>query len=502
MIAMCLVKDQTKRPTAEKLLKHSFFKQAKSPEYVVRNLLQGLPPLWDRVKALQLKDSAQLALKRMPSAEQEALSQSEYKRGVSAWNFDIEDLKAQAALMQDDDDTLGGKEEDDTSGPSMKKSPSKSLETSISSDTKKVKTEQRLPLMQSSSINELSNFSDLKIQGRKETKEIEFANGDTNITNPDRHGDLRLLDSSKIDDREQQKNFYKDRQSNNGTSVRKTFELEQVEVTAERSHARPSHQAHSGPLMIDRMLGYEREKNGRNLAEPFKQDLRKDPVLSGPLMLSNRASTNSLSAPLRSSGGFKDYQEDKSKAGVVQKKGRFSVTSEDVDLVENVHLPSVSRRPSQSIALRKSASVGDWLSEQKPAPVQLPKDPVSSTIPVAVITPHLHIILQQAINQEELLVSLLTSLQQTEAGNPGQQPGKWSSQSRNGSLEPLVETAAEREQILLSKIGELQFQILSLTDELHAVRHKSFQLQRQLDAVYNREEEEKSQKDRKEKEDI
>lgn len=25
--------------------------------------------------------------------------QSEYKRGVSAWNFDIEDLKAQAALV-------------------------------------------------------------------------------------------------------------------------------------------------------------------------------------------------------------------------------------------------------------------------------------------------------------------------------------------------------------------------------------------------------------------
>jgi len=54
MIAMCLVKDQTKRPTAEKLLKHSFFRQAKSPEYVVRNLLQGLPPLWERVKAIQV----------------------------------------------------------------------------------------------------------------------------------------------------------------------------------------------------------------------------------------------------------------------------------------------------------------------------------------------------------------------------------------------------------------------------------------------------------------
>ncbi|MBA0744415.1 hypothetical protein Gogos_007041, partial [Gossypium gossypioides] len=103
MVAMCLVKDQTKRPTAEKLLKHSFFKHAKPPELSVKKLFAGLPPLWNRVKSLQLKDAAQLALKKMPSAEQEAISQSEYQRGVSAWNFDIEDLKAQASLVRDDD---------------------------------------------------------------------------------------------------------------------------------------------------------------------------------------------------------------------------------------------------------------------------------------------------------------------------------------------------------------------------------------------------------------
>lgn len=100
---MCLVKDQTKRPSVEKLLKHSFFKQAKPPELSVKKLFADLPPLSTRVKALQvwfhmcfdacsvvslvllcfldftkllqLKDAAQLALKRMPSAEQEAISQ-------------------------------------------------------------------------------------------------------------------------------------------------------------------------------------------------------------------------------------------------------------------------------------------------------------------------------------------------------------------------------------------------------------------------------------------
>ena len=54
MVAMCLVKDQTKRPTAEKLLKHSFFKNAKPPELTVKSVLTDLPPLWDRVKAIQV----------------------------------------------------------------------------------------------------------------------------------------------------------------------------------------------------------------------------------------------------------------------------------------------------------------------------------------------------------------------------------------------------------------------------------------------------------------
>lgn len=54
MVAMCLVKDQTKRPTAEKLLKHSFFKHAKPPELSVKKLFADLPPLWNRVKALQV----------------------------------------------------------------------------------------------------------------------------------------------------------------------------------------------------------------------------------------------------------------------------------------------------------------------------------------------------------------------------------------------------------------------------------------------------------------
>ena len=54
MIASCLVKDPSKRPSAKKLLKHSFFKQARSNDYIARTLLEGLPALGDRVKALKV----------------------------------------------------------------------------------------------------------------------------------------------------------------------------------------------------------------------------------------------------------------------------------------------------------------------------------------------------------------------------------------------------------------------------------------------------------------
>ena len=54
MIASCLVKDPSKRPSAKKLLKHSFFRQAKSNEFIARKLLEGLPALGDRLQALKV----------------------------------------------------------------------------------------------------------------------------------------------------------------------------------------------------------------------------------------------------------------------------------------------------------------------------------------------------------------------------------------------------------------------------------------------------------------
>ncbi|GMP73185.1 hypothetical protein CsSME_00031013 [Camellia sinensis var. sinensis] len=102
MTASCLVKDPSKWPSAKKLLKHSFFKQARSNDYILRTLLEGLPALGDRLKALKRKEDM-LAQKKIPDGQMEEMSQNEYKRGISGWNFNLEDVKAQASLIQDED---------------------------------------------------------------------------------------------------------------------------------------------------------------------------------------------------------------------------------------------------------------------------------------------------------------------------------------------------------------------------------------------------------------
>ncbi|GJY92920.1 serine/threonine-protein kinase BLUS1-like protein isoform X1, partial [Tanacetum coccineum] len=102
MVAACLVKDPKKRPSSEKLLKHPFFKNARSTDYLEQTILAGLFPLGDRFRMLKASEAELLMQNKELYGEKEHLSQQEYIRGISAWNFNLEDLKNQAALDHDE----------------------------------------------------------------------------------------------------------------------------------------------------------------------------------------------------------------------------------------------------------------------------------------------------------------------------------------------------------------------------------------------------------------
>ncbi|KAK4365547.1 hypothetical protein RND71_016905 [Anisodus tanguticus] len=458
MVAMCLVKDQTKRPTAEKLLKHSFFKNAKPPELSVKKLFADLPPLWNRVKALQLKDAAQLALKRMPSSEQEALSQSEYQRGVSAWNFDLEDLKLQASLLQEDDEIQEIKEENDSMKAYMNYK-----EKSIA-----------IQYAGKSTPREDSNASEQESVDEVPLAEYEMKKG-------------KDLESSPLDSDHWEKNGLKKNASK--TELPPLTSDRDALPAKSRTQTPKARQSQSGPLMAGVVLSHSASERPRNSErseienqQPVDKThpVRRAPSFSGPLMLPNRASGNSLSAPIKSSGGFKDSLDDKSKPNLVQIKGRFSVTSENVDLVKDIPLCTVPRRSSQGSPLRKSASVGEWLVESKHMPPCQPaKDLGSNNVPASVLMPHLQNLFQQTAIQQDLIVNLLSSLQLSEAGDSSQN-GKLSPLQRpenNGTVEAAV---SEREKLLLVKISELQARMINLTDELTAEKLKYWQLQQRL----------------------
>ncbi|KAF8030572.1 hypothetical protein BT93_E2874 [Corymbia citriodora subsp. variegata] len=432
MVAMCLVKDQAKRPTAEKLLKHSFFKQAKPPEVSLKKLFVDLPPLSSRVKALQLKDAAQLALKKMPSAEQEALSQSEYNRGVSAWNFDIEDLKAQASLDSNDCRSSVGQ-------------PGTSSEL-------------------------LPAESNVKLNG-DEVSSSECLNKKGKIHQND------LVESACPGKVSLKKN---------GISNEMTPSMSEMDFQAKvKSQTIKSRQTHSGPLMQNVMLSHSLSEKGRTsergegetlqVTDRAKSEVRRAPSFSGPLMLPNRASANSLSAPIKSSGGFRDSLDEKSKANLVQIKGRFSVTSENLDLVKGS-------------PLRKSASVGDWMFESRQTPnCQSSKEFNCNSLPATVIMPHLQNLFQQTSLQQELIMSLLNSFQTAEVDA-----------IQNGKLPPLPRglenngiadlAASQRERLLLFKISELQARMAILTEELTAEKLKHMELQQRLSTLSIQEE--------------
>nr|XP_043613262.1 serine/threonine-protein kinase BLUS1 [Erigeron canadensis] len=96
MIGLCLDLDPLKRPTAQKLLKHYFFKNCKGCDFLVKNLLQGLPSVEVRFKKHKLQRIASMTKEQREhdiedeDEEIEGGSSLQKHRRISGWNFNLD----------------------------------------------------------------------------------------------------------------------------------------------------------------------------------------------------------------------------------------------------------------------------------------------------------------------------------------------------------------------------------------------------------------------------
>ncbi|KAI3763251.1 hypothetical protein L1987_53705 [Smallanthus sonchifolius] len=302
MIASCLVKDPSKRPSAKKLLKHSFFKQAKSNEFIARKLLEGLPTLGDRLQALKKKEEDMLVQKKIPDGKKEEISQNEYKRGISSWNFDLEDLKAQASLIQDEESVS----DKDQSGNSNASSEIGACE-------------RELPATDVAGYASIVNSTAKSSVGKCEG-----------------NGHLSLQNSSSHDEDCDKNDF----------SGKHNLDISRKSVGV-GSH--PHHgEASSGCISVDdgKLQGeipVVSRSNGSH------SHLIADTVTSESI---SKASKTTLTS---------DEQDEDSNCQVIQRKGRFKVTSENADTDKVASSPILLKSPSMRVMIEHPA--GPQLSQ-------------------------------------------------------------------------------------------------------------------------------------------
>ncbi|XP_048234674.1 STE20/SPS1-related proline-alanine-rich protein kinase isoform X4 [Ricinus communis] len=442
MIASCLVKDPSKRPSARKLLKHSFFKQARSNDYIARKLLEGLPALGDRIKALKRKEEDMLAQKKMPDGEKEEISQNEYKRGISGWNFNLEDMKAQASLIHDEDlianNNLGGS----SSSLSTIDSLEKQLESQHSS----------LGQVPEMDENDLMQYQPTHLQLGNSSVNIskagyEKSDDDSNTTSPS--SDQHVLHSSS---------HYLDDNVENNVTEKSMFEIngKPVEDIALQQKTRdPS----NGSNTLENIVPSDKEESDKlqNQSQNNSSSEDDDVVSEMPSKASKILARNN------------DELDEKAKPPVIQQRGRFKVTSENVGIEKVV--PSPILQKSHSMQVRSSEVLHQHSGLSLPAT----PDSTSSTPSGHSLFPLLNSVLQNNIVQRDNILNLMKQVCGCDTPASRAIDGG-SILSIAGSTEnSLLEAAHDREKDLLHEITELQWRLLCAQEELKKYRTENAQ---------------------------
>ncbi|KAI3684374.1 hypothetical protein L6452_33597 [Arctium lappa] len=412
MIASCLVKDPSKRPSAKKLLKHSFFKQAKSNEFIARKLLEGLPALGDRLQALKRKEEDMLVQKKIPDGQKEEMSQNEYKRGISGWNFDLEDVKAQASLIPDEEPIS----EKDLLGNSNSFNGTAAGEIELQHEVAYMNEASTDVAGSAPIVNGLAKFSVGKCE--KSVDALGFTSS--------ADGPLTLQYSSSPDE--------------NGNVINYAGKLN-LDTNGKPFNGVASHphqgEASSGCVVV--------EDNGK-----LQGQLPAVRSCNGiqSLQVVDASTSESMSKACKTTL-TSDEQDEKIKCPVVQQKGRFKVTSEKADVEKGASAPALLKSPSMRVIIQhptgSQPSQGDTTS--------MPQNQTTHA--------------QQTNNlQRNGKSSSTTQLSTADTTANRSTDGGSTPVNITGLEKSKLEAADDREKELLNEITDLHRRLLSAQEEL------------------------------------
>ncbi|KAL0647916.1 hypothetical protein Bca4012_046207 [Brassica carinata] len=421
MVGTCLVKDPKKRPTSEKLLKHPFFKQARPPDYLAKTILNGLPPLGERYRTIKSKEADLLMQNK---SEYEAhLSQQEYIRGISAWNFNLEDLKSQAALISDDDSSHA--EEPDFNRKQCKRQDESALSPERASSSETTPS-------QDDELNDIqdleSSFASFPIKPLQALKGcFDVGEDEDNATTPD-WKDASLMSSG-------QQHITK------ASSIGSLAHTTKEEDTAAQNSNLPRH-------VISEQKKYS---SGSLIPESTYSPKRISMEADREFQLRRYQSERSYSGSLQRTK--RDTVDEMSDSPHVEHKGRFKVTSADLS-------PKGSTNSTFTPFSGGSSS--------------------PSSLTTASILPSVQSMLQHNTMQREEILRVIKHLEQTSVK---QQPGSPET-SVDELLQMTPATARERE--LQTQLMLMQQSFLSLTEEVKKLKQRNGQVENQLNALTQR----------------
>ncbi|KAL1824617.1 serine/threonine-protein kinase BLUS1 [Daucus carota subsp. sativus] len=440
LVAACLVKDPKKRPSSEKLLKHHFFKHARSVDYLSRTILEGLSPLGDRFRTIKAKEAEFLVQNKALLGDKEQLSQQEYIRGISAWNFNLEDLKNQAALIQDYD-AISNIEESSASG--KQKDGYDEVGFAVDNPPPGTVNQPDVAPHYQDGLNDIHTMENSL--AAFPMKPLQALKGCFDVCNDEEAIGSPSTKEFRTDTEQPMKMQSPPRDE--GKEAGQSDIENAGESTSQPRHTSSLQRKYlSGSFVQDHAASPKKVINDAE-RDPPQTKLQPERNFSGPLQYR-------LKKDIFSSASVEDAPE----GAVVQRKGRFKVTSAD----PSPKIQAPLNGPSNS-GLGGSAS------------------PAGPSLAAASVLPSLQCILQQNTMQKDEIVKLIKCVEQLSVNT--------TESSEGGSNDPSqIPPTSYRERELQSQLTQLQQSVGSLVEELQRQKLKNVQLEKKLISLAKKEE--------------